>query len=342
MATLLTRQHAYVDRPTPITGVRTEIRLRAVADAQIEGHLGDQGLDAVVATLHIACRVPIAVVNIVTVDLQTYPAEVGVGAPCTMVVDQLSFCAHVVERGSALRVVDAATDPVFFQNPLVQAGAVGAYAGEPLLDNGFVIGAVSIFDNKAREFTPAELEILRHQALLASTVLALRRSARSDVLTGLPNRGLFLDRLTRALGRLDRQHAMVAVMYLDIDEFKGLNDKFGHDVGDKVLIELTNRLSAVIRSTDTLARFGGDEFVAVCEGLDGPLDARQIGTHMIAAVNNQWIIDGQVIPVSISIGVALAASHEELPADLLRDADDAMYQAKKRPGSAWVLSTSAH
>jgi len=336
---LLNRQDAHLDRATPITGVRNETRLRAVADAKIQGHLDDQGLDAVVATLHIACRVPIAVVNIVTVDLQTYPAEVGVGAPCTMVVDELSFCAHVVERGSALRVVDAATHPVFFQNPLVAAGAIGAYAGEPLLDNGYVIGAVSIFDNKAREFTAAELEILRHQALLASTVLALRRSARSDVLTGLPNRGLFLDRLTRALGRLERQRLVVAVMYLDVDEFKGLNDKFGHDVGDKVLIELSARLSAVIRSTDTLARFGGDEFVAVCE-VPGGDQAAQIAKHMMTAVNNQWIIDGQVIPVSISIGVALAGSHEALPADLLRDADDAMYQAKKRPGSAWVLSTS--
>ena len=94
--------------------------------------------------------------------------------------------------------------PVFSQNPLVLAGAVGAYAGEPLVDNGYVIGAVSIFDSKAREFTEGELAVLRHQALLASTVLALRRSARTDVLTGLPNRGLFLDRLTLALGRLER------------------------------------------------------------------------------------------------------------------------------------------
>ena len=339
---LLDLQHAHLDFTPPITGVRTESRLRAVADARLEGHLGDQGLDAVVATLHIACRVPIAVVNIVTVDLQTYPAEVGVGAPCTLVVDQLSFCAHVVERGSALRVVDASTHPVFFQNPLVLGGAIGAYAGEPLVDNGYVIGAVSIFDSKAREFSSAELEILRHQALLASTVLALRRSARSDVLTGLPNRGLFLDRLTRALGRLERDRGLVAVMYLDIDEFKGLNDRFGHDVGDKVLVELSERLSAVIRSTDTLARFGGDEFVAVCEGLGGEQDAQRIAKHMIAAVDKQWIIDGQVIPVTISIGVAVARAHVELPANLLRDADDAMYQAKKRPGSAWVLSTSAH
>lgn len=337
---LLDRKRAHPDWSEPITGVRTASRLRAVAEAELDGHLGDQGLDAVVATLHVACGVPIAVVNIVTAGLQTYPAEVGIGAPCSMVPDQLSFCAQVVEHGSSLRVADASVHPVFSQNPLVLTGAVGAYAGEPLLDNGYVIGAVSIFDSKAREFTEDELAVLRHQALLASTVLALRRSARTDVLTGLPNRGLFLDRLALALGRLERHRGVVAVMYLDIDDFKGLNDRFGHDVGDVVLAELSDRLIAVMRSTDTLARFGGDEFVAACEDLGGAEDAERIAAHMIAAVDTQWTIDGQVIPVTISIGIALASSHVALPAVLLRDADAAMYRAKKRPGSAWVLSTS--
>ena len=340
VATLLDQKGADAARTEPITGVRNTLRLRAVAEADLDGHLGDQGLDAVVATLQVACGVPIAVVNIVTVDLQTYPAEVGVGASCTAVPDQFSFCAHVVERGSPLTVVDAATHPVFSQNPLVLAGAIGAYAGEPLLDNGFVIGAVSIFDSKAREFTAAELEILRHQALLASTVLALRRSARTDVLTGLPNRGLFLDRLTRALGRLERHRGALAVMFLDIDDFKGLNDRFGHDVGDVVLAELSDRLTAVMRSTDTLARFGGDEFVAICEELGAAKDAERIATHMIAALDKEWTIGGQVIPVAVSIGIAMSTSHDSLPAVLLRDADAAMYRAKKRPGSSWVLSTS--
>lgn len=208
------------DASTVITGVHNASRLRAVAEAKLDGHLGDRGLDAVVATLHVACNVPMAVVNVVTVDLQTYPAEVGVGALCTTVPDEFSFCASVVDHGKSLTVVDALLHPVFSQNPLVLAGAVGAYAGEPLLDNGFVIGAVSIFDNKPREFTTAELEILRHQALLASTVLALRRSARTDVLTGLPNRGLFLDRLTHALDRLvmgsldeQRRHRCVTAVF---------------------------------------------------------------------------------------------------------------------------------
>jgi diguanylate cyclase (GGDEF)-like protein len=329
-----------VDATGPVTGVRNPSRLRAVAEAKLEGHLGDQGLDAVVATLHVACDVPIAVVNIVTVDMQTYPAEVGVGASCGTVTDELSFCANVVERGAPLTVPDASTHPVYSRNPMVLAGVVGAYAGEPLLDNGFVIGAVSIFDSKAREFTTAELEILHHQALLASTVLALRRSARTDVLTELPNRGLFVDRLVHALDRLARHSDMVSVMFLDIDDFKGINDRYGHDVGDAVLVELAKRLKSAIRATDTLARLGGDEFVALCEDLHHADDATLVAVHMIAAVDEQWNIAGHVIPVSISIGIAVADSPDVEPADLLRDADASMYLAKKQAGSSSVLSTS--
>jgi diguanylate cyclase (GGDEF)-like protein len=324
----------------PVTGVRDARRLRAVAEAGLEGHLGDQGLDAVVATLHIACTVPIAVVNIVTADMQTYPAEVGVDAPCATVADELSFCADVVESGAPLTVCDASTHPVYAQNPLVLAGEVRAYAGEPLLDDGFVIGAVSIFNKEARTFTAGELEILHHQALLASTVLALRRSARTDFLTTLPNRGLFMDRLSHALDRLRRHSDVVSVMFLDIDNFKGINDRYGHDVGDAVLIELSRRVKSAIRVTDTLARLGGDEFVALCEDLHHADDARLVAAHMIAAVDTEWTIAGHVIPVSISIGIAVADSPDADPFSLLRDADASMYLAKKQAGSTFVLAAA--
>lgn len=337
---LVDQERARAHPAQPVTGVRNADRLRAVAAAELDGHLRDQGLDAVVATLRVACRVPIAVVNVVTVDLQTYPAEAGVNAPCTTVADELSFCAEVVEGGAPLTVVDASAHPVYSKNPLVLMGMVGAYAGEPLLDDGYVIGTVSIFDDKARQFTADELEILRHQALLASSVLALRRCARTDILTGLPNRGLFRDRLGQALARLERHGGLTAVMYLDVDDFKRLNDLYGHDVGDGVLAELANRLTAVMREADTLARFGGDEFVAACDDLRTIEDAESLASRMIAATNEPWTIAGRVLSVNVSIGIAVTESPAASPAILLRDADAAMYRAKQRPGSAWVLSTS--
>ena len=324
----------------PIGGVLDPRRLAAVARAELHGHLGDQDLNAVVATLRIGCRVPIAVINIVSHNLQTYPAEVGVGAPCTRVPDALSFCARVVDTKSAVTVPDARAHPVYAHNPMVLGGVIGAYAGVPLVDRGFVLGSVSIFDGRAREFTSEELLLLDLQARLASSVLALRRASRTDVLTGLPNRGLFLDRLDHALTRLARHPGLAAVMYLDVDGFKGLNDSFGHDVGDWVLVELAARISAVMRPQDTLARLGGDEFGAVCEDIASARDAVLIPERIIAAVNEDWMLDGQRISVGLSLGIALADSSETDPAGLLRDADAAMYRAKRLAGSGWQLAHS--
>jgi diguanylate cyclase (GGDEF)-like protein len=321
-----------------ITGVGDPRRLKAVADADLGGHLGDPDLDAVVATLRLACESPIVVVNIVSVDLQTYAAEVGVGAPCTSVPDPLSFCAEVVNTGRAMTVTDAAAHAVYSQNPMVLGGVIGAYAGVPLVDNGTVLGSVAIFDDHAREFSADALDILRHQGQLAGSVLALRRSARMDALTGLPNRALYADRLAGALARLERHGGMVCVMYLDIDDFKTINDTFGHGGGDDILVELGKRMTSVLRPTDTLARFGGDEFVILCEDLGSVGDAEQLAARMVAAATEPWEIQGRFMPVHVSIGLAMTESAGAEASALLGDADAAMYLAKKVPGSASVMA----
>lgn len=323
---------------TPITGVRDPRRLRVVAEADLPGHLGDPDLDAVVETLRLASGSPIAVVNIVTADLQTYPAEVGVGAACTSVPDGLSFCAEVVDTGKALLVSDAATHPIYSQNPLVLQGIVGAYAGVPLVDQGVVLGSVSIFDSRAREFPADVLAILQYQGGLAASVLALRRSARTDGLTGLPNRALFGDRLSRALTRLHRHPRMICVMYLDIDHFKFLNDTHGHHGGDQVLVELGIRLASVLRPSDTVARFGGDEFVILCEDLNSATDAEKMAARIVAAATEPWAIQGKAVSVDVSIGFAVTDSSTTEAMALLRDADDAMYLAKAIRGSVSVMS----
>ncbi|NMM16733.1 MAG: sensor domain-containing diguanylate cyclase [Phycicoccus sp.] len=321
-----------------VTGVRDPRRLRAVADADIGGHLGDPDLDAVVATLRLASGSPMVTVNIISADQQTYAAEVGIGAPCTSVPDTLSFCAEVVDTGRAMTVPDAAAHPVYSQNPMVLGGVVGAYAGVPLVDNGIVLGSVAIFDDHARVFSSEVLDILRHQGKLAGSVLALRRSARMDALTGLPNRALYGDRLAGALARLERRGGMVCVMYLDIDDFKIINDTFGHGGGDAILIELGRRLTSVLRPTDTLARFGGDEFVILCEELGNVGEAEHLAARMVAATTEPWDIQGRFTSVHVSIGFAVTDSASAEASALLRDADAAMYLAKKVPGSTSVLA----
>lgn len=322
-----------------IGGVSDPRRLAAVASAELHGHLDDEDLDAVVGTLRIACAVPMAVVNIVSPGLQTYAAEVGVGAACTSVPDAVSFCAEVVDTVAPLAVPDARTHPVYANNPLVRAGKVGAYAGVPLVDDGVVLGSVAIFSKEPRQFSMDELELLDHQARLASSVLALRRSVRTDILTGLPNRAVLDDRLRQAIDRLDRHPGHAAVAYLDIDRFKDLNDSFGHAVGDAVLVELARRVTAVLRPTDTFVRLGGDEFVAVCEDVASARDAQWIAQRIIDTTGREWIVGGHRISVHVSIGIALTDSPSVDPDLLLRDADRAMYEAKARGGSLWAVAT---
>ena len=320
----------------PSGGVGDPRRLAAVARTEMHGHMGDPDLNAIVATLRIACGVPIAVINIVHKDKQVYPAEVGVGAPCTLIPDALSFCAEVVENGTRLVVSDATSHPVYVNNPLVRDGVVRSYAGSPLVDGAFVLGSVSIFDGRVRRFTDDELTLLDHQARLASSVLALRRSAHTDALTGLGNRKMLLGRLPGVLARLQRHGGLAAVMYLDLDGFKQLNDERGHDAGDRLLVEVAERWSAVLRPTDTLTRVGGDEFVALCEDVATQEGAVVLANRMIAALPDSLASAGR--PLAVSIGVVLADGSAQDPTDLVRAADAEMYRAKEQQGSSWALA----
>ncbi|MHB2027454.1 MAG: diguanylate cyclase domain-containing protein [Acidimicrobiales bacterium] len=313
-------------------------RLGVMAEAHLDGHLGDADLDAVVATLAIALDVPMAVINVVTPNRQTYVAEVGIGVAFTTVDDQVSFCAQVVETGRSMVVLDAAAHRTYRDNPLVSAGSIGSYAGEPLVDAGYVIGSVAVFDNRPRKFSDDELAVLKHQARLASVVLALRRAAHVDPLTGLPNRALLMDRLGHALTRSERRDGRVGVFFLDVDHFKDVNDRFGHAAGDRYLVELAHRINRAIRPEDTLARLGGDEFVVVCEDLRSEAQAVAFAERILASL----VPASRDLPgtdFQVSVGVALAPDVPVLAAGLLARADAAMYQAKRQSGSCWKLAS---
>lgn len=154
----------------------------------------------------------------------------------------------------------------------------------------------------------------------------LRRQALHDPLTGLPNRLLFVDRLTLAAARQQRtEHGAIAVLFLDLDHFKGVNDTHGHQIGDRVLVEVAGRLEQAVRATDTVARLGGDEFAVICEGADAAT-AALVSSRIQQAFKAPLALDGVGLEVSMSIGVALSPPHQA--EDLLRLADMAMYQAK--------------
>ncbi len=161
----------------------------------------------------------------------------------------------------------------------------------------------------------------------------LTKLAHYDVLTGIPNRSLFSDRLDRALQRSSRGDKPFALFFVDLDGFKSINDNYGHEVGDQVVIEIARRLSECIRRTDTVARIGGDEFTVLVEKVGSINDAVVSAEKIIDVVTQPLEVKEQVVWVGCSIGIAVYPDAGQDAATLMRHADAAMYEAKARSGS---------
>jgi diguanylate cyclase (GGDEF)-like protein/PAS domain S-box-containing protein len=165
----------------------------------------------------------------------------------------------------------------------------------------------------------------------------LERHALHDPLTGLPNRSLFRDRLDHALDRVQRRGTKVAVLFLDLDGFKEVNDRLGHTRGDELLRAVADRVRGCVREGDTFARFGGDEFAAVLEPIDGIWEVRRVARRFAEALEAPIELGGLRIPMSASIGIAIGGPGELCPEELVRAADVAMYGAKEDPGTSFRL-----
>jgi len=172
------------------------------------------------------------------------------------------------------------------------------------------------------------LRSIRYAIERKRTDLRLNQLAHYDRLTGLPNRQHFQEQLGAALSRASRSKQKVALFLLDLDNFKTVNDTYGHHAGDEFLIHATRALMPVLRTNDTLARLGGDEYAVIAEDVSGPMDAEQIGHRLLAALTEPCLIEQREITVSASIGVALYPDDTRDETALLKNADIAMYQAK--------------
>jgi diguanylate cyclase (GGDEF)-like protein/PAS domain S-box-containing protein len=158
----------------------------------------------------------------------------------------------------------------------------------------------------------------------------LAHQAVHDPLTGLANRVLLMDRLSQVLLRMERQPARIALLFVDLDRFKEINDSYGHDAGDRVLVEVASRLTAVARRADTVARLGGDEFVVLCHKLSTDQDVRMIANRVVRTLAEPFLDGNRELFVTASVGVVVTADPYVDGDALLRDADAAMYQAKER------------
>ncbi len=165
----------------------------------------------------------------------------------------------------------------------------------------------------------------------------LTRQAFSDSLTGLPNRALFLNRLGHALARIERSTTSIAVLFLDLDRFKSVNDSLGHHVGDALLAALGRVLREHVRPGDTVARLAGDEFTMLLEDLDSPLEAARVAERILSVLRHPIPLIGHEVFVTASIGIAFATPDTRTVEELMRNADAALYRAKATGKGRYVV-----
>jgi diguanylate cyclase (GGDEF)-like protein/PAS domain S-box-containing protein len=196
------------------------------------------------------------------------------------------------------------------------------------------ISAVRGNDDRITHYVSVQFDITerkRHEE-------TIRHQAQHDNLTGLPNRMLFNDRLSQALLHARREGEMVGVMFLDLDRFKEINDAMGHDIGDRLLQAVAERLKGHVRKGDTVARLGGDEFVLLLPSIKQLEHAMKLAAKIVASFAEAVIIDGRVLPVTTSLGISLFPKDGDQPEVLLKKADAAMYLAKQQGRNAYRLA----
>jgi len=298
---------------------------------------------------------PMAAIALVGDDYQWFKAKTGFTLRGMRA--ELGFCHHVVQSSDLFIVENVGDDARFAANALVVSERIRSCAAAPLImPSGERVGAISIFDTQARSFTAREgqvLQLLARQVVFQLQVeqlvhrqaedidelrvarVELRHMAMHDELTGLLNR-------RGAIGALDRlcnsTHPSargawqrgISVLFLDLDEFKAINDTMGHEIGDRVLIETGERLCAAVRPGDTVGRLGGDEFIVVMVGA-GEEESDLLAEKLLRSVERPIDIDGQAVMVEASIGVANAADFGNV-LELIDHADRAMYWSKQAGG----------
>src|SRR5215210_7222188 len=215
---------------------------------------------------------------------------------------------------------------------------------------GFIVAAIMIVAAAVLHVATLGLLTLMIVAIISylfadSLERAYRESryqATHDPLTDLPNRSLFLDRLEQELAGAERAGRVVAVLFIDLDNFKVINDSLGHHLGDRLLVEVSWRIRGCLRSRDSAARFGGDEFTILLANLWDDGAAVRVTERLLEALREPFVIAKHEVTVSASVGIALGNGDTARPSDLLRNADTALYQAKGTKGRYEVFRPSMH
>lgn len=178
-------------------------------------------------------------------------------------------------------------------------------------------------------------ELVKSHEIIKTSEAKFKQLALYDALTNLPSRILFFEKLERSIMHAKSSRSPLAVLFIDLDNFKCVNDTFGHQAGDAVLQESSLRLLSCVRETDTVSRLAGDEFSVILEMFSNRTDIEVIADRIVSTLIRPLRINSQLLAVGASIGISLFPSDGKTPDELLKKADLAMYDAKKRAGNAW-------
>ena len=330
-----------------LADVLSEFARTMLTDFPIQGIL-DHLVQRIVDVL------PVTAAGVTLISPHTDPEYVAASNDAALAYERLQTelgegpCLMAYETGKAVAIPDLRDENRFpkFAPRAMEAGLMAVFTF-PLNHDNASLGALDLY----RE-TPG---ILDEEAMAAAQTLAdvaaaylinakaradLRESSERsrerslhDALTGLPNRVLLLERLEHAVLRGRRSSKIAAVLFADLDQFKTVNDTYGHPVGDELLVAVAERLTAVLRPGDTLARLSGDEFVILCEDLDQPSEIDAIAARVVSAIATPFVLSSVGLEITASVGIAYSGRGDLLSSQLLQDADAAMYQAKRNGGA---------
>jgi diguanylate cyclase (GGDEF)-like protein len=256
-------------------------------------------------------------------------------------------CLKAYETGEPVSIPDLHDTDEFpaFTPRALEEGLVAVFTF-PLRHGERQLGALDLYRISAGGLNAEEMSAAQTLADVATAYL-LNAQARVDLLdsnersreislhdalTGLPNRALLVQRLDHAIRRGRRSGKLVAILFADLDRFKAVNDSFGHHSGDELLIAVADRLLHLIRPGDTLARFAGDEFIILCEDIEDAAVVETLAARVDQALSEPFELSAATVKISASVGIAFAGRGDDVPAQILQDADTAMYQAKRRGG----------
>lgn len=303
-------------------------RLAALHRYEVLDTPREAAFDRVTGLVSKVLNVPVCAVSLIDADRQWFKSCVGITA--TETSRDISFCTHTILQREPLYVHDATQDARFAQNPLVTGEPfVRSYLGVPLTSpDGYNLGSLCVIDIVPRTYRPEQVEILKSFAAVVVDELELRRIAQTDHLTGAMTRRGFTHELEKALARFRRSGNPTALLLLDIDHFKRINDTFGHAVGDEVLKAVATDLSGQLRVSDSLGRWGGEEFGVLLQDVASEhtlSTAERLRRHIELLV----VEHEPGLQVTASFGVARLDSQIASVEAWLEVADTALYEAKR-------------